>query len=295
MGIHERQYYRDDESLDLAPSWRNGSAVTTIIIACIAVFLANAIFTSRGDTLQRFLSLHTSDLSQPWVLWRTITYGFAHDPRQLTHIVFNLLGLYMLGRNVEERYGRNEFYRIYFASLVVCGGVWLIIQNSTGRVATLCGASGAISCVEMLFVLNFPNAVLLLFGVVPIKAWMLGIVLIVSNVLGSTSGVRVESGEAAIAWDVHLVGIGFAAAYFYSRWNFGRWFPSTWSFSRWRRRWFGPQLKSFSPDDKQLTDEEEADRLLDKIHRSGQDSLTSRERKFLTQYSARVRQRRESD
>ncbi|MFN9914604.1 MAG: DUF6576 domain-containing protein, partial [Pirellulaceae bacterium] len=86
-----------------------------------------------------------------------------------------------------------------------------------------------------------------------------------------------------------------AFAYFYGRWNFSA-LISPWDRLRaLRRRWFGPRLRTYRPtQDPQVIDETEADRILDKIHRLGQDSLTKRERQLLTEYSKQVRQKREN-
>jgi len=63
--------------------------------------------------------------------------------------------------------------------------------------------------------------------------------------------------------------------------------------SAWRRllrRLTGPKLKVHSDlHETKQNDSEEADRILAKIHETGQDSLTSRERKFLERYSREVR------
>ena len=52
-------------------------------------------------------------LSHPWT---PITYMFLHDPSGLSHILFNMLGLYFFGPVVEGRLGSKHFLRLYFAS-----------------------------------------------------------------------------------------------------------------------------------------------------------------------------------
>ncbi len=230
------------------------------------------------------------------MLWRTISYGFAHSPLTLWHILFNMTSLWFLGRAVEQKYGRSEFLRIYFASMFIGGLLWVLLHNGIGNNYSLSGASGAISCITMLFVLNFPRSVLLLFGVLPVQAWVIGVIMIVTNVLGGTPGVESIDGDKVgkVAWDVHLAGIACAAAYFYSGLNFAYLGNPVALYNRMKRKWFGPRLKAYVETEKMVSDEEEADRLLDKIHQFGQDSLTSKEKKFLTNYSKAVRQRREN-
>ncbi|MCY2974736.1 MAG: rhomboid family intramembrane serine protease [Planctomycetota bacterium] len=292
MGIHDRSYYREDDfAAGLAPSWNQKSAVATIIIACVAVFLAEILLFSRSFSLQTFLSLSTSDLERPWMLWRALTYGFTHSTDNIGHILWNMLGLWFLGRIVENHYGRAEFFRAYLVAIVVSGLVSIIFRAATGQPTIVCGASGAVSFVTMLFVLNYPNQTVYIFGVLPIQAWVMGVLLIASNLYGSGSGVLV-GGQSQIAWDVHLVGIGLAFAYFYLNWNLAFLAEPLQYWKSFRRKWLGPKLQAFRPSEDVSSDEAEADRILDKIHQLGKDSLTSKEQKFLTKYSQQVRKRR---
>jgi hypothetical protein len=203
------------------------------------------------------------------------------------------LELWFLGRAVEDRYGRAEFFRIYLLCVVLCGVVWLITHGPFGHSAILCGASGAVCCSTLLYVLNFPRSTLMLFGVIPIQAWMLGAFLIITNLLSQSSSGLTQVGRPSVAFDVHLTGLAFAAAYFYGQWNFS-WLPTPSAFSKsMRRKLFGPKLKAFHPEaDEPLPDEAQADRILDKIHQHGQDSLTAKERRILEKYSKQVRERR---
>ncbi len=296
MGIYDRPYYQDEPSPNLAPSWDQRSAIAMIIIACAVVFLANMVlnmfFQDNENLLNEFLTLYSSDARQPWMLWRTLSYGFVHSTENIWHIVFNMFGLWMLGRAVEERYGLAEFYRIYFLAVVVCGLLWLVLRLLLNeQEASVCGASGAVCCIEMLYVLNFPRATLMLYGVVPIQAWVFGIFFIIGNAM--IGGGSIGNG-AKIAWDVHLVGIGFACVYFFGKWNFSQLATPLNGWKLLKRRFFGPKLRAFQPSDQSAVDETEADRILDKIHQFGQDSLTSKEKRFLTNYSKAVRSKRQN-
>jgi hypothetical protein len=145
---------------------------------------------------------------------------------------------------------------------------------------SLVGASGGVSAVVALFVFMFPRATLLLFGVIPMRAWILGVILLAHNFYIALNP------ESRTAWEAHLIGFGFGAAYYYGKWNF-----SALKFGGLPKR--KPKLRVHDPDegdDPQL--QEEADRILKKISEQGEASLSRRERKVLTQYSQRLRQRR---
>ena len=287
MGIYDRNYYREDAELNLSPTWNQRSAVSTLIILNVAVFVANVLFSQQvfGRNFQgvvnEFLMLSADDYNRPVYWWRILTYGFVHDATGPMHLIFNMLGLYFLGRSVEERYGRNEFYRIYLITLLICGATWLIKQAILGENGRLLGASGAVLCIEMLFVFNFPTARILLF-VFPVPAWVLGILLVLTNMISQPS--------TGIAYDVHLIGILCAAAYFFLGLNFRFMDNLPMAWRRTVRRITGPTLKVHGgSEESALSDADDADRLLAKIHATGQESLTSREKKFLERYSRNVR------
>ena len=152
--------------------------------------------------------------------WQFLTYGFVHDPDHISHILFNMLGLWFLGRSVEELYGRAEFLRLYLVLVVVGGVVWAVVNDLVlhNPDAHVIGASGAVTGVVILFAMNFPRRTILLMFVLPMPAWVLGILWVAGDILGATG----HSSEHDVAFSVHLAGAAFAALYFQQRWNFGR-------------------------------------------------------------------------
>ncbi len=292
MGIYDRDYYQGDELRPLRP-WDNRSMVTLLIFANAAVFLLNFLFFRRaagGMGLMELLALHSDTLFHPLQWYRFVGYGFAHSPNNIWHILFNMLSLYFLGRNVEDKYGKWEFFRFYMAAIVVCGLGWALLQLGQGAgPASVIGASGAVTAVALMFVYSFPQATLYIYAILPVKAWLLGIIIILTNVF---------SNNQHVATSVHLIGAGFATAYFFGRWNFskaGDWFDGVSTQIKQRRRGLKvhrPNAERTERSASPSKDESESDRILDKIHREGQDSLTSRERKFLERYSREIREKR---
>ncbi len=288
MGIYDRDYYQDSQLRPLRP-WDNRTMVTLLIFANVAVYVVSFLFSGRSENplgLMRYLTLRPEDLSDPLQWYRFVTNGFAHDPRNIFHILFNMASLYFLGRNVEDKYGKWEFGRFYLLTLVVCSLVWALVHQ--GQSVQLLGASGAVTGVVMLFIFSFPQATLMLYGVLPVKAWVLGVIVIVSNVLGSPNDL--------VAYDVHLVGAGLAALYFYGNWNLsfvGNWYSSMQTRLKQKRRGLKVHRSDAISDNAASKDAAESDRILEKIHREGKDSLTSRERSFMERYSREIREKRQ--
>jgi membrane associated rhomboid family serine protease len=321
MGIYDRDYYQGPRQPGInlrGPS----TAVGWIIAINVAIFILDAFSDPAGAGLRRVswaLSLNTDVLTQPWLWWKFLTCGFAHASYPAyQHILFNMLGLFFLGRMVEQRYGRKEFLWFYMVTIVFGSILWCALNAVQGNHAVLVGASGAITGVVMLFALNFPKVTILFMFIIPMPAWVLGVMLVVFNLFGMR-GV----GEDNVAYGVHLAGAGFALAYWQFRWNISRvvdpWIPRNLFKNR-------PKLRVHDPDDygnnyggfggqgspedftpsqpsrselrqqaKMKRDEEEVDRILAKIHSQGADSLTSKERRTMEAASRRLRDRKRDD
>src|SRR5262249_4174670 len=157
------------------------------------------------------------------------TAGFAHDPSGLGHIFFNMLGLYCFGMPLEERYGSREFLRFYLTAVVLGFVVWSgahyfwlrtlspALAQQILQIPCL-GASGGITAAVLLFCLLYPRATLLAGFLFPVPAWLVGILIVASNLFGTVHSSPLFGG---VAYDVHLVGVVFALAYWYFGWNLG--------------------------------------------------------------------------
>ena len=253
----------------------------------MAVYLANAVFTPSGR-LAYLLSAHVDTLARPWMWWQFLTYGFVHDPNSFGHILFNMLGLWFFGRDIEQLYGKREFLRLYLVMLVAGSVVWATINWIRGTAsadATLLGASGAIVGTVVLFALNYPHRQVLLFFVLPAPAWVLGVFLVVMDVMGATG----SHGATNVAYTVHLTGAAFAFVYFRQKWNLTQLTAGRFSWSFLRRR---PKLRVHDPDRKDAELSSEVDRILEKISLQGESSLSRKERRTLEDASRKYQQRR---
>jgi len=301
MGIYDRDYARDDGATPVQIRWPQ-TAVIQILTLCVIVVLADMVVslamdpdTSSGKKeffhfMTRYMAATPQTALNPLLWWQFVTHGFAHSPRSLAHIVFNMFGLWLFGRQVEGKYGKSEFWRIYVLALILGGIFWSLRTGFATDWATqprhlVVGASGAVTAIVMLFVFNFPNEQLYLMGQVPIKAWIVGVIVIALNLFP----IQLTEESKNVAYDVHLVGAAFAAMYFYSHLHLGKLLGFGGGRSSKRR----PKLKVHNPDSEvdYSGQNDLADRLLDKVRDQGEDSLTAKERKVLEDYSRRMRQK----
>lgn len=292
MGLYDRDYSRED-SWSPMTAWtrsNDGPPITFILIGInVAVFFANMILSGQtnGDgVLPEWGAVSGDTLLRPWTWYQFLTYGFLHSREVISHILFNMVGLFFFGTVVERMIGRTEFLRFYLLAIIV-GGVVAAIRAFAfpGSPGTI-GASGAVMAVTILFAFLEPHATIYVMMVVPVKAWIVAILFVGMNIFG-----LIGSADR-VAYDVHLAGAAFAALYFTRGWRLDRFAPDHWAAAVGnlvRRR---PRLKLHDPERKLAKEEAEADRLLVKIQESGLDSLTSAERKFLERHSRRKRESR---
>ena len=221
-------------------------------------------------------------------IWQPITYIWLHSGQNLFHLLFNLLGLYVFGRDLERAIGGKAFLWLFVGSGLAGGLGWVILSGAPGAVCI--GASGAVFGIMAAFATFYPERkiTLLLFFVLPVTLsakWLaLGLAAFTLFSLFGTDG--------QIAHAAHLG--GGLAGYLYARRRIGMpWLPR---FSlrglfrggrRWRKRQ-GHNLR-FMDDDDLPPSPEIIDEILEKLHREGLPALTERERRILERASRAAR------
>lgn len=105
--------------------------------------------------------------------WQLVTYGFLHG--NFAHIFFNMLALWMFGREIELRWGSRRFAFYYFTCVIGAGLIQLIVASSAleagGRPYPTIGASGGTFGILLAFGMLFPyRRVALLFPPVILEA-----------------------------------------------------------------------------------------------------------------------------
>lgn len=285
MGIYDRPYYETRKPGGLA-ALQSQSMVVKLILVNAAIWLING-FTQNGQWLAQSMAVESQDLFVPLHWWKFLTAGFAHSPDGPWHVFWNMYGLWLFGREVENKYGGPEFLRMYLGFVVVASVAWAAIHQlvAPGSQGYMLGASGAVMAVTILYVLNFPHRkFLLLFFPFPVPAWALGILYIGADLAGVT-GVR----GGNVAFTAHLAGAAAGALYYFSGFRFDQLSFGGQTSRRGGRR----KLKIFSPPAAGGGDnlDQQADKVLAKLNQHGVDSLTAAERKTLDAYSRRMKQK----
>ncbi|HLU24525.1 MAG TPA: rhomboid family intramembrane serine protease [Longimicrobiales bacterium] len=260
--------------------------VKRLLIANAAVFFALLILDSITPGLGRYLAFAPAQvLYRPWTV---LTYMFVHAG--FWHLFFNLLALFFFGPPLEGRWGSDEFIKFY----LVCGLGGAALSFVFAWNHSVVGASAAVYGVMLAFAMTWPDSPIYIWGIFPVKAKWLVLILVGLSLLGTVNG---PGGMVAHA--AHLG--GFAAAYLYLK--FDRPLAGH-RVARLKRLFPRHRLTVIKGDKAAATVErpavsrrreeerlmDEVDRVLDKISTSGLASLTPDERRLLDEVSRRYRQ-----
>jgi membrane associated rhomboid family serine protease len=137
----------------------------------------------------------------------------------MSHLVFNMLALFIFGRQVENQMGSREFLLYYFLTGILAGLFSFAAYLFTGYArVTLMGASGAIFAVQLAFAVLFPSSIIYVWGILPLRAPVL--------VLGFTALeliLMVTGMGGNVAHVTHLAGFVFGWFYFVVRFGINPW------------------------------------------------------------------------
>jgi membrane associated rhomboid family serine protease len=272
MSIYDRDYSRPDYADQSRPQMQMRfpqltPVVRMLLIINVSVFMFSIIIKPLGGLIYEWFSVDSTSPARYFQVWRLIGYQFLHDPTNILHLTFNMIGLYFLGPTL-ERYWHSKKFLIFYLVCGAAGGVFYILLSALGivRPGVLVGASGAILGMLAACAILFPQfVVFFMFFPVPIRAAAL--ILTAVYIISIFTGAANAGGDAA-----HLAGMAVGAGYVYLWPRFrSRYKPAIHS-DDWEKR-----FKAYSELQK------EVDRILEKVNMQGIASLTRKEKKTLAE------------
>ncbi len=227
-------------------------------------------------------------LTEPWTI---ITYMFVHAG--FFHVFLNMLMLFFFGPRLEDRWGGREFIK-YYAICGVGGALFTLVFGG----GTIVGASGAVFGVMLAYALNWPDTLVWIWAIFPIKVKYLVLIL---GAISFFSAFGPGSASDGIAHFAHLGGLVVGFVYLKRGWQVqARWRSLKKRVNKRRLKVVpGGSGSTQSSGGRSAQADEEArmlevvDKLLDKIKAQGIDSLTPEERRFLDEVSRRRQARHE--
>ncbi len=305
------------------PEWRpeadrrRMSLCLTLIFINVGIFLVQAIIEVYGSNeirlvVQDYFCLSKKGLANGHV-WQIFTYQFMHAAPSPWHLLFNMIGLFFIGRAIEEAYGWRVLLKVYLLAGVAGG----LLQS--GLVAAgwcmdlpMVGASASVFGLLAVFTRAFPDRqlTLLIFFVLPVNVrartifWgalaysLFGVIFLSIDPNGNS-----EHGEV-VAHGGHLGGLlagwlmvgliiagEFSFAGMMDRLRSGR--------QHSRKVVKASGARAYSSDDRDVYEDaevssedfmqKEIDPILEKISEKGMHSLSKREREILEEARKRMR------
>ena len=181
--------------------------VKWLIVSNTIVFLIYYLagFAGQGH-LKTIFALSAEAAVHNFFVWQVVTYLFLHGG--FTHLLFNMLALWMFGTPIERDWGTRRFLKFYFLCGIAAGVCVLAVNMPVGdwNTPTL-GASGAVLGILVAFGVLYPDATVLMGFLFPIRAKYM--VMIYAGIeLVTTFGPN--TGVSTVA---HLGGMAFGYLY----------------------------------------------------------------------------------
>jgi membrane associated rhomboid family serine protease len=190
--------------------------VKWLLIANIAIFVFTyfSYHVLRGPDVAEWFGLVPVKVIPGMQIWRVVTYMFLHDVRGFGHILFNMLALWMFGKDIEATWGTRRFLNFYFLCGLVAAGCVIVLNYLTGTAGTnTIGASGAIYGLLAAFGMLFPDVTVLFSFLFPIKAKYFVMII---GAITFLSSFQANTGVSNFA---HLGGLVFGYLYLRSTMN----------------------------------------------------------------------------
>ena len=276
-------------------SFKNGTYLTKLVYINIAiwvvvrlVFVGYSLSGSDGSLMLSWVALPASFelfISRPWTIF---TYMFLHF--ELLHILFNVLWLYWFGKIFLEYHNQQKLLSLYIFGGLSGGLAFMMAYNLLPvfheRIinSQLLGASASVIAIVIAIAVYVPNHVIHLAFIGPVKIKWIAFVSVLLYVISL-------SGDNAGGNFAHLGGAVWGWIYMSQLMSgrnlTGRFDRITDTFFSWFRRRRKLKIKYNSPNPdyeynrKKVSQQNEINQVLDKIGKSGYDSLTFEEREIL--------------
>ncbi|MCX8057132.1 MAG: rhomboid family intramembrane serine protease [Ignavibacteria bacterium] len=267
------------------------------IVFLIQVFIGQFYFTddfgraiSFEDYLIKYFAL--MPLGEGFKPWQLITFQFMHG--SFSHILFNMLYMWMFGTELENLWGSKKFLIYYLTCGIGAGLTQLflapIFEHSVGPTV---GASGGIYGLLMAFAIYFPRRPIYLYFFIPIPAmYLIGFMILLE--FFSVGDLSLTAHLAHIGGA--LIGLIYILVEKNFNWSldsaidklfYGRSFKS---YSSYKSKYQDVEYYEIEEEQKSTDDfdQEEIDRILDKISKYGYQSLTEKEKRTLFEASKKL-------
>jgi membrane associated rhomboid family serine protease len=185
-------------------------AVRAIVFTNIGVFVLTLLVAPAF--IINIFGLTPREVLQHAAIWQPVTYLFVHSPTSLSHILFNMLAVWMFGVDLERRWGTRAFTIYYFVTGLGAAAATILVSllpwagAAAAYQTVTIGASGSVYGLLVAWALVFPNRPILFMLLFPLPAKVYALIMgaiAFFSALG-TSGSSVANvahlGGLAVGW-----------------------------------------------------------------------------------------------
>lgn len=269
-----------------------------LIIVNLVVFLLAALLRNVFNFGLNWFELPSNFndfIVQPWTI---VTYAFVHY--DFWHFLFNMLWLYFIGKMFLNLFNPKMGLNVYFLGAIVGGLLFLVGYNVLPDLfpnsPRLVGASAAVRALLIFLCAYLPNQEVRFFTF-NIKLWYIGAAIVIFDILGVVAGIKDPILGNAGGNLAHLGGA--LLGYFYAKQllkgqDIGKGFEkimdslsslfknvSKSNLKTVHRKKSGKVAGYTKAEFNEFNKQKKIDLILDKISKSGYDSLTAEEKEFL--------------
>ena len=267
--------------------YNKGNIVEKLIYINIVVFLLTLLTTvfqglykNEFNFIIEWFSLnanYSEFLSKPWSI---ISYGFLHA--DFLHIFLNCVALFYIGNLFIEYFNQKQLLTFYILGTLFGGIVFLLSYNYfplfKAQTSILVGASAGISSIFVGIATYMPNYKLKIRFIGFVKLWHLAAIWVGLDILGL-------AGANAGGHFSHLGGALFGFLYVNQASNkkieIFNFFTSIFKTKKKPLKTVYKSKKKTNSNNKSSINQQEIDKILDKIGKSGYDALSKQEKEFL--------------
>lgn len=230
-----------------------------------------------GKQILLQIALHSDKntlLKQPWGIF---TYSFFHSG--FLHLMFNMLMLYYVAQFFKTFFIDKQLLALYLSAGIFSGLFYLSYSFLFGSQTYIVGASGAIMAILFAVIAMAPKMQVYLLGIIRLPIWLIGVFVLLLDIAQMQNN---TGGKVA-----HIGGVVFGFIYVFLlkrgvdilSWLY-KWLPISSTENVWNAKQKNKKKKATYKKATNET-EERINFILDKIRKSGYDSLSEEEKQFL--------------
>ena len=260
-------------------------AIKILVSINFSIYVLQSI-SGKEDVFFRLFGLVPSTFISDLMLWQPFTYMFLHAPFYssvgISHILLNMLGLWVFGRELEQAWGKTRFFKYYFITGVGSGLITYLFQMGSDN--PVIGASGAVYGVLLAYGVSYPNRMLYIWGIIPVKSMWLVII------MGSIAFFGVLGNADGISHVTHISGMVIGYFLLKKRW---RWKDVLFAI---RKKTIEFQVQRHEEKDIKVNMlQKDIDMILEKIQKLGFSGLSDEEKSKLYEASKKMSKDQQRD